>query len=1476
MSLGLSQIRELLELKEFSDQIGSLNGDRFKICLLFCFRGDLSMANEFFLKEDFFSLSFEEQESVLIDPACGVFVLKKITNDLGFLKLLGIKNLSPLILNNIDYILETIPLNFDFIKTIFSLYSESISKLSRSRKFSEHEELILIRVLVELSDKIDLSSLGDSLIVKLIDHERPKSLIFLSKVSWATASSELRGLLLTAEEITFLSTKLDFSRLDSENCLRKVIVSSYRKNVDFLLVKDLYSLINKLSKETFTEAVCKLTKKQFNFLLSELNLTELEKKEICLMKSSNENRIGKPKSLANSILIGDEIEPSEVNGLSKKERKELIDYLYLGSGSSELLIRFCNSISDIPDGISAIDIVIAVKENPGLLASSQDKVRFKKLLFRSSFVFDELGQELLDFIFETIEFTKSENMKLAKIKCVRINKKFSNSLDNESMDAMLRSSDHELKLVALASVNKKDKKAILEAISFAEKGDIPEIIELIDFDDDEALFILEKSLLIGCSNEISMLLKKAIKLSLSDLTIRKIRNEMINNGIAINYIVSNLMPESKEEITLLLKASVKDKALFSEIICYIDKHNIMVELDELIFELNYEVISAFFNSKKINESQFFDWVKAASSIECVFLHDLEAISSIGLISEILEKAKKIGLGDRFSKMNDSLLEKDIRQIISKTNSLDFNLLIDNWSEKYNSELLSVLSDISPAIFHILSMERLSKPINWAYVDLNLSKSGGLGRKEEMFASNRKAKILDSNNIDEKISVLTSMSEKEAVRYLASFGANDLIYGKIGEKLSLRLIKFLSKKGQLFEDETILLSNIVKNNKSEKILELISASNTIKSVLINSSLIPENEKNELIKKDAIANNSEEFTEEDLDLILSSKYLSEIVLLSSEGKSKLISRLIDADFNEDQYINLIKSRDLIGIRNSDISDILFRMEGASRLKVTRNYLLSDSEERLFSWMDDDTRVKLLDEYLENYIEGLDQVGVDSIISKISKTKSRKSFIRSLSNESSIKTLLSSKLISRDDISDFLSIDSLNEMELGDFSFVNPNYVDAFLNGILQKYGFDITEDPNEETFIVRTLSVNLLTIAFDAENKFKFNFFTKFSIDKEVLDSITKKIKSVLLIKPKVITGFFSVKELEFISGEITISGDEIVSLETDFANGIEALKGVMRFSPVKRIPAVARRAFDKYHVTLDFSNLGLKRKNNLHKKLVERRTDIRKELDSLIRISPNRKFGFELEISANKSKTSIAKEIRKNSKNPVSVKNDYYKSQGSSWDIKYDQSVLPVNGFAMEIASPILIGTDGINESKSVLDSIFKKFDIVSGETVNGGLHIHHDISDILKIKNDVNAILSQFYPFQEAIYQLCANYRQKNEYCERLDLDRLGSNEYELNNRDGFNLSSIGTMEFRMKESISSTDPVIRWIKLTQSVVSAVSYSLKNQTDKFKEKAELVLDAFDKEALLQANEEMQSELILDRIKKYTSARNYAKSLLGVR
>lgn len=1476
MSLGLNKIRELLELKEFSDQIGSLNGDRFKICLLFCFRGDLSMANEFFSKEEFFSLSFEEQESVLIDPGCGGFVLKKITNDFRFLKLLETKHLSPIILSNIDYILETIPLNFDFIKAIFSLYPDAISKLSSSRKLSEQEELILISILVEFFDKIDLSGLGDSLIVKLINHERPKSLICLSKVSWGTASSGLRELLLTEEEITFLLTKLDVSRLDTDNCLRKIIVNSYRKNVDFLLVKDLYYLINKLSKATFTEAVCKLTKKQFNFLLSELNLTELEKKEIYLIKSENEIHIGKPKSLANSILVGDEIELYEINGLSKKERKELIDYLYFGSGSAELSIRFCNSISDIPDGISAIDIVTAVKENPGLLASSKDKVKFKKLLFGSSFGFDELGQELLDFIFETIEFTKSENMKLAKIKCVRMNKKFSNNLDHESIDAMLRSSDHELKLFALASVNKKEKKTILEAISFAEKGDIPEIIEIIDFNDDEALLILEKSLHLGCSDEISILLKKAIKLSLSEFTIRTIRKEMINNGIALNYIVLNFMPESKDEITLLLRAAIKDKALFGIITDHINKHNLMVNLDELIFDLNYEEISAFFNLKKINESQFFDWVKAVGLIECVCLHDLEAISSMDLMSEILEKAKKIELGDLFNEMNTFLLEKDIKQIILKTNSIDFNSLIDNWSEKYNSELLSVLSEISPAIFHILSMERLNKPINWAYVDLNLSKSRDLERKEEMFVSNRKAKILDSNNIDDKISVLSSMSEKEAVRYLASFGINDLIYGKIGEELSLRLIKFLSKKGQLFEDETILLSNIIKNNKSEKILELISASNTIKSVLINSSLISENEKNELIKKDSITNNLEEFTEVDLDLILSSKYLSEIVLLSSEGKSKLISRLIDADFNEDQYIQLIKSRDLIGIRNSDISDILFRMEGSSRLKVTRNYLLSNSEERLFSWVDDDTKMKLLDEYLENYIEGLDQVGVDRIISKITKTKSRKSFIRSLSDESSIKTLLSSKLISHDDIADFLSIDSFSEMNLKDFSFVNPDYIDAFLNGILKKYGFEIREDPSVETFIVRTLSADLLTITLDNENKFCFRFSTKFSIDREVLDLITKKIKSVLLIKPKVISGFFLVKELMFKSGEITISGDDIVSLETDFANGIEALKGVMRLSPVKQIPAVARRSFDKYHVNLEFSNVGSKRKNNLHKKLVERRTDIRKELDSLIKISPSRKFGFELEISANKSKTSIAKEIRKNSKNPVSVKNDYYKSQGSSWDIKYDQSVLPVNGFAMEIASPILIGTDGISESKAVLDSIFKKFDIVSGETVNGGLHIHHDISDILKIKNDVNAILSQFYPFQEAIYQLCANYRQKNEYCERLDIDRLGFNEYELNNRDGFNLSSIGTMEFRMKESISSTDPIIRWIKLTQSVVSAVSYSLKNKTDKFKEKAELVLDAFDKEALLQADEEVQSDLILERIKKYTSARNYAKSLLGVR
>ena len=131
---------------------------------------------------------------------------------------------------------------------------------------------------------------------------------------------------------------------------------------------------------------------------------------------------------------------------------------------------------------------------------------------------------------------------------------------------------------------------------------------------------------------------------------------------------------------------------------------------------------------------------------------------------------------------------------------------------------------------------------------------------------------------------------------------------------------------------------------------------------------------------------------------------------------------------------------------------------------------------------------------------------------------------------------------------------------------------------------------------------------------------------------------------------------------------------------------------------------------------------------------------------------------------------------------------------------------------------------------------------------------------------------QEALYQLCSDYRQNNEYCERLDLSRLKNSDYELDNRDGFNFSKMGTIEFRMKESVKDVDSILRWIKLTQKMVDIISMDMNKKRSEVKRKAETILDAMDKEIAIQSKDDSS---VMLRVEKYMEARSYAKSIMGL-
>lgn len=286
-----------------------------------------------------------------------------------------------------------------------------------------------------------------------------------------------------------------------------------------------------------------------------------------------------------------------------------------------------------------------------------------------------------------------------------------------------------------------------------------------------------------------------------------------------------------------------------------------------------------------------------------------------------------------------------------------------------------------------------------------------------------------------------------------------------------------------------------------------------------------------------------------------------------------------------------------------------------------------------------------------------------------------------------------------------------------------------------------------------------------------------------------------------------------------------------------------------IPAVAKRnSTFGYSLDVNFERNSSIKEDEIKKEIQKKTFNIQNKLNELLKVNPSRTFGFELEMAVRyANRNEVAKFLKKKGFKTQAL-GSYGGSDGKQWDLKEDGSLSDSyieiyddetdehtkDGDVFEVASPILKGREGISEAKRFLVSLFKQFDVESGQEVNAGLHVHHDIKDILDLEKDSEEIIKSYLPFQETLYSLIEDWRDESEFCVKIDPENIreGRGAYGNSGATGVLLTNHNTMEFRMKEGLTNVSDLLNWIIYTQNIVEAIFLKLANKVSKQKSKIE--------------------------------------------
>lgn len=220
------------------------------------------------------------------------------------------------------------------------------------------------------------------------------------------------------------------------------------------------------------------------------------------------------------------------------------------------------------------------------------------------------------------------------------------------------------------------------------------------------------------------------------------------------------------------------------------------------------------------------------------------------------------------------------------------------------------------------------------------------------------------------------------------------------------------------------------------------------------------------------------------------------------------------------------------------------------------------------------------------------------------------------------------------------------------------------------------------------------------------------------------------------------------------------------------------------------------------------------------------------MNPNRTYGIELEFASSVSFEGLTDRLNNafvaagSNHRAICTAAYHHNTDGNNyqnWDVKTDGSiqapdVCTAYPYGIEIASPVLKGTDGLAALKIVTDVL----DGISRVGKTTGLHVHHGVRS-----RELVAIAKSWTKIQTAIYLMLPTSRRNNSFCRPwryTSVPNTGIRQWYRHNVGtryvGLNLESFwirGTVEFHMAAGSTDYTKISNWAIFTQMLIDNAS-----------------------------------------------------------
>jgi len=794
----------------------------------------------------------------------------------------------------------------------------------------------------------------------------------------------------------------------------------------------------------------------------------------------------------------------------------------------------------------------------------------------------------------------------------------------------------------------------------------------------------------------------------------------------------------------------------------------------------------------------------------------------------------------------------------------------NWSKVEEEDIdywISKTDNVRELLMHsrisLSSFEKLIESLTLEEDFVVDSISNNLFLIEKLLKSNKK------ENIDFAIKVLKKRDRQISYEFSKMLLTIDLIdredlFFDIIDKLSERILP------TLFVDPSFDLQKFLKKCETakdvQKILDIVERNNQVQRKIVR--LLKNDGKQYLLPEEFIttfellepnrdfnfyqtSDNVHLFSKEMFQLFEKNVNESDISNISDISESVLLK--VDLRFE-------ILQKVLINVLSNELGLLKEAIENSVNSEKIKSILCDESVvKKICEKSKSEEIVYILYDLVENkkiFKNLIDKIEIDTDF--IDKVKSGDLLFK----ESFLKRWRDCKNLYGSDYKE-LPLSLLKEIALTiEFSEVSKDNCEFEKNGAVFKLGKN---------------DLKIVEIKFDkTTQKYKATYSLRKELNRPVVDLLKEvKEKFPLKILGKIdLEGEFEPKDDTFKSLKFNLDEEDRNYLKEMKDLGVES--GEIKAEAI-RMRDLSYQVIPLFEKLVDIDPQAI---NHLVK---DKTFSIEEKLNKILKVDSERQFGFELELGViGSDRESVSTYLRKKGFK-TNLSYSYGKSEGFKWDFKTDGSLetsaletyndetdnYEEDGDAFEIASPILKGKEGILEAQKFLKELFNRFDAISGEDVNGGLHVHHDINDFKDLTDILSDSIKEYIPFQNTLYDLVEGWRNSSPYCEKVNSSTLDVGRFH-GGASGVIITSFGTLEFRMKEGVVNEKEIIRWIIFTQKIVEAMYWKLKKDAKKIQKSIDQVNEA--SLFMILENQNFRGEL--NRSEKLRKIKN-ARKLVGL-